>query len=170
MTGPAHCSRCGGELVTRDIEGRARSVCTSCSAVSYVNPVPASAVVIVQEGKILLVKRAIEPKKGLWSLPAGFIEIDETARECAVREVSEETGLHVELDGIVDVASVFDDPRYVCLLVVFSGHVVGGAIEPGDDAAEAGFFDAGELPPIAFKTHARIIEQTLNRSDRRERS
>jgi 8-oxo-dGTP diphosphatase len=165
MTGPAHCSRCGGELVTRDVDGRPRAVCTSCSAVRYVNPVPASGVVIVQEGKILLVKRAIEPRKGLWSLPAGFIEIDETVRECAVRELKEETGLDVELDGIVDVATVFDDPRYVCLLVVFLGRVAGGTLEPGDDAAEAGFFGARELPPIAFKTHERIIEQVLTEGD-----
>ena len=161
MTGPEHCSRCGGALVTRAIDGRPRAVCTACGGVIYVNPIPASAVVIVQDERILLVKRAVEPRKGLWSLPAGFIEIDETVRECAVRELKEETGLDVELDGIVDVATVFDDPRYVCLLVVFSGHVVGGELEAGDDAAEVGFFAAEDLPPIAFKTHAQIIKQVL---------
>jgi ADP-ribose pyrophosphatase YjhB (NUDIX family) len=160
-SGPKHCSACGGELVMRDIDGRPRAVCTSCSAISYVNPIPASAVVVVEDGKILLVRRAIEPKKGLWSLPAGFIEIDETVRECAVREAKEETGLDVELDGIVDVVTVFDDPRYVCLLVVFAGHAVGGELAPGDDAAEAGTFGLDELPPIAFKNHRRIIENVL---------
>ena len=102
-------------------------------------------------------------------MPAGFIEIDETVRECAVRELKEETGLDVEVDGIIDVATVFDDPRYVCLLVVFSGRVVGGKLEAGDDAAEVGFFGAGELPPIAFKTHGRIIEQVLTGDDCQER-
>ena len=160
-SGPTHCSACGGELVTRDIAGRPRAVCTSCSVISYVNPIPASAVVVVEHGKILLVKRAIEPKKGLWSLPAGFIEIDETVRECAARETKEETGLDVELDGIIDVVTVFDDPRYVCLLVVFVGHVVGGTLEPGDDAAEAAYFGLNELPPIAFKNHLRIIQDVL---------
>jgi len=161
MTGPEHCSRCGGELVTRDVGERPRHVCTSCGHVSYVNPIPASAVVIVQDGEILLVKRGVEPKQGLWSLPSGFIEIDETAQACAVRETKEETGLDVELDGIVDVASVFDDPRHVCLLVVFAAHVLGGTLNAGDDAAEVGFFAEADLPPIAFKTHARIIERVL---------
>ena len=160
-SGPTHCSACGGELVTRDIAGRPRAVCTSCSVISYVNPIPASAVVVVQHDTILLVKRAIEPKRGFWSLPAGFLEIDETVQECAVRETKEETGLDVALDGIVDAITVFDDPRYVCLLVVFAAHVVGGTIQPGDDAAEVGRFGVAELPPIAFKSHVRVIRGAL---------
>ena len=161
MTDPAHCSACGDVLVTREIDGRSRAVCTACGTVNYVNPAPASAVVLVENGRILLVQRAVEPKKGLWSLPAGFIEIDETVRECALREVKEETGLDVALDGIVEVASVFDDPRYVCLLVVFAAHRTGGRLEAGDDAADAGFFGPDGLPPIAFEANARVIEQVL---------
>ncbi len=161
MTGPKYCSTCGGTLATREIAGRPRSVCTGCSTIHYVNPVPASAVVLVENGNILLVKRAVEPKQGLWSLPAGFIEIDETVRECALRELKEETGLEAELDGVVDVLSVFDDPRYVCLLVVFAAHRVGGQLAAGDDAADAAFFGPDDLPPIAFQTHARVIEHVL---------
>jgi len=161
MTGLEYCSRCGGRLVTRDLGGQPRAVCTACGHVNYINPVPAAAVVIVKDGKILLVKRGVEPKRGLWSLPSGFIEIDETAQACAVRETKEETGIDVELNGLIDVASVFDDPRYVCLLVVFAARVLGGELGPGDDAAEVGFFTAAALPPIAFKTHARIIERVL---------
>ncbi len=166
MTGPEYCSRCGGKLGTRDIDGRPRAICAACGAISYANPVPAAAVVIVQDGKILLVKRAIEPKKGLWSLPAGFVEIDETVRACAVRELKEETGLDVELDGLIDATSVFDDPRYVCLLIVFSGHVLGGELVAGDDAAEVAYFGPDELPPIAFRNHARVIEQVLHEQER----
>lgn len=163
MTGPEYCSRCGGPLVTRELGGQPRAVCTACGHVNYLNPVPAAAVVVVEDQKILLVKRGVEPKRGLWSLPSGFIEIDETAQACAVRETKEETGLDVKLDGLVEVASVFDDPRYVCLLVVFAASVLGGKLDPGDDAAEVGFFAEGELPPIAFNTHARIIERVLKR-------
>jgi len=158
---PKHCSACGGELVTRQLDGRPRAVCASCGTVSYVNPVPAAAVAVVEDGRILLVRRAVEPKKGLWSLPAGFLEIDETVQECAMRESKEETGLDVVLDRIVDAITVFDDPRYVCLLIVFSGHVVGGQIAPGDDAAEVGVFSLDELPPIAFKSHVRVIRHAL---------
>ncbi len=160
-SGPKHCSGCGGELVMRDLDGRPRAVCTACNAISYVNPVPAAAVAIVQDERILLVQRAIEPRKGDWSLPAGFIEVDETVRECAIRETKEETGCDVELDEIIDVVSVFDDPRYVCLLIVFAGHVLGGELTAGDDACDVGYFGLDALPPIAFKTHGRIIEQVL---------
>ncbi|MBN1917447.1 MAG: NUDIX hydrolase [Verrucomicrobia bacterium] len=163
-TNPKHCRECGGALATRPIEGRPRAVCPACGSISYVNPVPAAAVAVVEHGCILLVKRAVEPKKGLWSLPAGFLEIDETVQECAVRETKEETGLDVALDGIIDVITVFDDPRYVCLLVVFAAHVVGGTLAPGDDAAEAGAFGLDELPPIAFKSHVRVIRAALDKA------
>jgi len=165
MTSPTHCNRCGGQLVTRPIDGRPRAICATCGTITYVNPVPASAVVLIEHGRILLVKRAVEPKMGLWSLPAGFIEIDETVRECAVREAKEETNLDVELDGLVDVVTVFDDPRYVCLLVVFAGHRVGGELEAGDDAAEARFCSPDELPPIAFQTHEQIIAQVFGQDE-----
>lgn len=158
---PKHCSRCGGELVLREIDGRPRAACTACSVISYVNPVPAAGVAIVRDEKILLVQRAIEPRKGRWSLPAGFIEVDETVRECAIRETKEETGFDVELDGVIDVVSVFDDPRYVCLLIVFGGRVMSGELEAGDDACDAGFFGLDELPSIAFKVHGEIIKRVL---------
>jgi ADP-ribose pyrophosphatase YjhB (NUDIX family) len=158
------CSQCGGKLTTKVIEDRERHYCPACGFVQYQNPIPAAAVTIIQDAKILLVKRAVEPKKGLWSLPAGFLEMDETIEECAVREVKEETNLDVELDGLLAVYSVFDDPRYICLLVVYSGRIIGGELRCGDDASDAHFFPQSTLPEMAFSVHRRAIDLAFQRA------
>ena len=157
------CFECGSRTERREYDSRKRDVCTTCGTVNYVNPIPATAVVIIDDGKILLVKRAVEPRKGLWSLPAGFIEVDETVSECAVREVKEETNLDIRLTGIFDVHTVFDDPRYVCLLVVYTAEVTGGKLAPGDDAEEAEYFDPNELPEIAFAKHRETVIKAFRR-------
>jgi 8-oxo-dGTP diphosphatase len=158
-----YCCQCGAALEEKSIDHKRRLYCPACGFVQYFNPVPAAAVTIVQEGKILLVKRAVEPKKGLWSLPAGFLEIDETVEECAVRELREETNLEVQLSGLLAVYSVFDDPRYVCLLVVYSGVILGGELKCGDDASEADFFSPSRLPPMAFEVHRSAVELAFRR-------
>ena len=157
------CFNCGAKLERNNLEGRERDVCPVCGTVSYVNPIPAAAVVIMNDGRILLVKRGVEPKKGLWSLPAGFIEVDETVHDCAVREVKEETNLDVELTGILDVYTIFDDPRYVCLLVVYTAEVIGGSLSSGDDADDAKYFAPDELPEIAFRKHSEAVVEAFRR-------
>ena len=155
------CSRCGAKLEESVIDHKRRLSCPACGFVQYSNPVPAAAVAIVQDGEILLVQRAIEPRKGLWSLPAGFIEIDESVEQCAVREVKEETNLDVELTGLLNVYSVFDDPRYICLLVVYTGRILGGELKCGDDASDARFFSPSALPKIAWRVHRLAVEQAF---------
>jgi 8-oxo-dGTP diphosphatase len=157
------CSQCGKRLEEKVVDDKTRLCCPACGFVQYLNPVPAAAVTIIQDGKILLVQRAVEPRKGLWSLPAGFLEADETVEECAIREVKEETDLNVELTGLLGVYSVFDDPRYVCLLVVYTGNILGGDLKCDDDASDAQFFPASALPPIAWSVHRRAIELAFQR-------
>lgn len=157
------CSQCGGRLKEKLIDHKRRFYCPACGFVQYLNPIPAAAVAIVQDGKILLVKRAVEPRKGLWSLPAGFLESDESVEECAVREVKEETNLDVELTGLLGVYSVFDDPRYICLLVVYSGKILGGQLKCADDASAAKFFPPSALPEIAWKVHRLAIETAFQK-------
>ena len=158
-----YCFECGTRLEQKKLDGKIRSVCPKCCTVNYVNPIPAAAGIVIKDSKILLVKRGIEPKKGLWSLPAGFIEVDETVSECAIREIREETGLNVKLTGIFDVYTIFDDPRYVCLLVVYTVDIMGGVLTPGDDADEAGYFHLNDLPSIAFKKHLEAITEAFRR-------
>jgi 8-oxo-dGTP diphosphatase len=152
-----YCPRCASPLA-RVCEGdRPRMKCPACGFVHYRNPAPAVGVIIIEKGAVLLVKRRFEPYRGLWVIPSGFIEYDESVRDTAVREVSEETGLSVGLDDLHAVESCFDDPRGNTLLVLFRGHIEGGSRKAGDDAEEARFFPLGDLPPIAFEAHRKVL-------------
>jgi len=94
-----HCPRCG-ERTERQIpegEDRERDVCRACGVVHYVNPKMVVGCVIEHEGKVLLCQRAIEPRRGYWTLPAGFLEIGESAMAGAVRETHEEARAHVRV-------------------------------------------------------------------------
>jgi len=137
--------------------------------VFYQNPTPAVAVILLKADQVLLVKRKYEPKAGDWSLPAGFLEYDETVEETARREAKEETGLDIALDGIFGVYSGFEDPRAQVLLVVYRGTIVGGELKAGDDAEEARFFALKELPGnIAFLTHRQVLNQLRQEKRRNE--
>jgi len=154
------CPKCGGNLVERLREGRRRLVCGRCGFVFYRNPTPAVAVVLMNNRReILLVRRKFEPRAGDWTLPAGFIESDEDIERAALREVKEETNLDIQLGEILGVYSGFDDPRNPVLLVVYRGQILGGDLQPGDDAVEAAFFPLDETPAnIAFQTHKKVLE------------
>jgi 8-oxo-dGTP diphosphatase len=153
------CPWCGGDFTTASRDGRERLVCTSCDRVFYVNPAPASAVAITDDGRIVLVKRKFEPYEGMWCLPAGFIEVDEHPEETAVREVFEETGLEIKITDLYAIYSGNDDPRTTVILVVYRADYVSGELRPGDDASEAQWFDLDSTPEdIAFSTHRRVIE------------
>ena len=153
------CPLCGQALSLADLDGRKRSVCQSCGFVHYRNPIPAAAVLLVQDGQILLVKRKDDPRAGDWSLPAGFIEYDESPAEAALREMQEETGLLGKIRCLFQVYGACDDPRTHVSLIVYVADIVGGDLVPGDDAIEARFFPIGHLPSnIAFSSHRSAIE------------
>jgi 8-oxo-dGTP diphosphatase len=149
-----HCPKCGGRLELRHTEGRERQVCAQCSFVFYRNPVPAAGVILIENGELLWVKRRFDPRRGQWTLPAGFVEYDEHLEECAVRETREETGLDVKLTGLFNAYMAADDPRVRVALLLYTATRVGGTLEPGDDASEARFFPVDHPPAeIAFQAH-----------------
>ncbi len=153
------CPYCAHELEQRTVDGRTRAVCPSCKVILYRDPKLAAAVVVEDEGQILLVRRGVDPCLGDWCLPSGFVEYDEGPEEAAVRECREETGLEIELTGLLDVHS-FDDQfrKKKGALIIYAGHPTGGDLAPGDDASEAAFFSPAQLPAnIAFDGHAHII-------------
>jgi ADP-ribose pyrophosphatase YjhB (NUDIX family) len=102
------CSNCGHAVVLRvpDGDNRPRSICDSCGTIHYVNPRNVVGTVPVWEDKILLCKRAIEPRYGYWTLPAGFMENNETTAEAAIRETEEEAGANIELGGLFTLLNV----------------------------------------------------------------
>lgn len=157
------CPRCGGHLNERYAEGRDRLVCEKCGFIFYQNPVPAAAVILQQNRRILLVKRKFEPRIGEWSLPAGFIEWGESPEQTAIREVQEETGLNVAVRSLYGVYRGKDYPAYEILLVVYRGEILSGELRPGDDAIEAQWFELAHLPAnIAFQLHRNILAELGN--------
>jgi ADP-ribose pyrophosphatase YjhB (NUDIX family) len=153
-----YCPQCGGKLAVRVLDHCERQVCSECDFVFYQNPAPAVGVVVIEDGRVLLVQRKFDPRKGGWTLPAGFVEYGERIEDCAIRELKEETNLDVELMGIFNAYSAMDDPRVKVVLILYLGNRVGGSLQAGDDASDTGFFPIDELPePIAFKAHVQAL-------------
>jgi 8-oxo-dGTP diphosphatase len=157
---PTFCPHCAGRLAPKMIDEKERLVCPDCGFIFYINPKVAAGVLIEHEGRVVLVRRGIEPHFGSWSLPAGFAEYGETIEETAIRECWEETGLEIELDDLLDVYSVNSDFYGHLVLVLYSAHVVGGELIAGDDASEVGLFKPAELPKdLAFQAHRQALSE-----------
>jgi ADP-ribose pyrophosphatase YjhB (NUDIX family) len=163
----SYCPVCAQPLEDAREGEHMRMRCPSCGYVHYRNPAPAVGVVVVEDGRVLLVKRRFDPYKGLWVIPSGFIEYDEDVRSTGVREALEETGLAVEIEALHAVASCFDDPRGNSLLVLYRARVTGGTLAAGDDAEDVRFFPLGELPPIAFEAHRAALGELAREATRR---
>lgn len=152
------CPRCGAVMASRHDNGLVRPTCPACGYIQYLNPAPAAAAILMRAGRLCLVRRKFPPKEGQWTLPAGFQEYDEEIGACAVREVREETGLAIELDGLFAVHTGVLPPDRPVLLVVYRAREIGGVLQAGDDAAAVGFYDLDELPgAIAFSSHRKVL-------------
>ncbi|HVC35666.1 MAG TPA: NUDIX hydrolase [Chloroflexota bacterium] len=159
-----YCHYCGSRLIDQAVEGRMRQVCAGCGRVIYRNPVPAAGCVIQREGKLLLARRKHAPWKDHWHFPSGFVEYDEDVETTAVREIREETGLVVQIDGIFGAYSYFDDPRKNGIIILFSARILDGDLRAGDDVGEVNFFSAEALPePIGFASHRRALRDWVAR-------
>ena len=120
-------------------------------------------VVVPWEGRIVLVRRGIEPYKGSWALPGGFVTYGEEPAAAAVREMREETGLDIVVESLVAATLVRDDPRALLVVLAYLGRVTGGTLRAGDDAAEARAFPVGELPLIQSACDRRQLDAALER-------
>jgi len=154
-----YCPVCTAELAWRELDARLRQVCPACGFVHYQNPAPAAACLVDLNGRVLMVQRKYPPYVGDWTLPAGYVEWDETPEQAAVRETHEETGLQVvtsSLFGVFPWSHEFNDGQSHDngLLVVYLASVAGGELQAGDDAQAVGWFPADRLPErIAFSSH-----------------
>ena len=151
---------CGTELERKQRTGDIRPVCPNCDYTVYYDPKVAVVMLVVHEDAVLLVKRGVEPKKGTWALPAGFVNATEDPAQAAARELREETGLEVENVRLLD---VFPNPGdgTADILIAYGADVVGGRLSADDDAVDVGFFSPGTLPQTAFLTTEWLIERWL---------
>lgn len=152
---PRFCPTCGGSLVERllETEERPRLLCPQGHIV-YVNPKVIVNVIPERRGRILLMRRAIEPRHGAWTVPGGFMEIDESVEECAAREALEETGAIVRIDGLVGVYSRPAPAGPGIVSIVLRGRVTGGEIRAGKEALEVRWFAPEDIPwqELAYDT------------------
>jgi len=156
------CPHCTHPLEEREAFGRPRPVCPACGFAHFRELKVGVSLVVEQDGRILLVQRAIEPGLGQWALPSGFVEWDENPEAAAVRECWEETGLDVEILDLLEVAYYTDDFRGPGINLIYRARVLDGSLQPADDAQAARFFAPAGLPSsgaIAFHGHLLTLER-----------
>ena len=159
------CARCGGTLEPRLLKTGepARLVCVRCSFVHYIDPKVAVGTIITDdEGRIVLVKRAIEPGYGKWVFPGGFIDRGETVEAAAVREAREECGLEVRLDHLINIYSY---PGVAVIIIAYAAKAIGGCLGCDDEGLEAQFFEPGQIPwnELAFRSTKQALEEFFER-------
>ena len=146
-----YCPRCGHALEDREAFGRVRRFCPACSRIVFRDHKVAAGVLVEREGKVLLVRRRMRPRQGTWTFPAGFVEFDEDPADAAVRECREETGLEVEISGLLDIIAGQEHAHGADIVIVYRARLVGGEPEAADDVDQVAFFTLGDLPPLAFR-------------------
>lgn len=127
-----------------------RRTCPSCRYVYYTDPKVGVGVAVLDGGKLLLVRRAMNPERGKWSLPAGFVDQGEDPRATAAREALEETGLVVTVESVIDVFYNPPGQGGASIFILYRAQRVGGELVAGDDAEAAAFFGLDQLPELAF--------------------
>jgi len=146
------CPRCAHALEDQEKFGRMRRVCPACGFIFFRDPKVAVGVLVEDGERVLLVRRAVIPQLGWWALPAGYMEFDEEPQEAARREAEEETGLQVELTGLLDVFPI-TSPNGRGVLIVYWARPAGGDLHAGDDVSDARWFAPEELPEdLAFES------------------
>jgi len=154
-----YCSDCGQTVITMVPEGdnRERFVCDSCNTVHYQNPNNVAGAILTWEDKVLLCKRAIDPRYGWWTLPAGFMENNETVSQAAAREAMEEANAEC---GPLNLFGVFSLPYISQVYLMFSGRLLCDNVSPGIESLEVGLFTRDKIPwdEIAFPVITHSLE------------
>lgn len=161
-----YCSECGAPVVLRVPDGDSlpRYVCPNCGTVHYQNPKMVVGCIPEWEDRVLLCRRAIEPKHGMWTLPAGFMENGETTAEGAARETWEEAGARIEIGSLY---TLYNLPHVNQVYFIFRARLLDLDFQPGIESLDARLFTEAEIPwdRIAFRTVRSTLEQYF--ADRR---
>jgi len=169
IAAPCFCPHCGGPLSERllDFEERPRLACDRCGHIHYLDPKVVVSVIVERGGRVLLLRRAIGPRYGTWTLPGGYMEVDETAEEAGQREVEEEVGLRVKPGPLLGVYSRPAPDGPGILVVVFRSSRPTGRLRLGREALEARWFRPDDIPwdELSFYTTHWALRDWLSRRD-----
>lgn len=161
------CPKCGRELRLQPVtnDKKERLVCQGCAFIFYQDPKVSACTIPVIDGRVVLVKRAIDPGRGLWVFPGGYMDRDETVFEAAVRETLEEVNLHVRLTGLV---GVYSYATSIVVVVVFACDVVGGDLRIDAESEEVQSFAESEIPweQLAFPSTRDALRDFYDRQTR----
>lgn len=167
MSDPTHmnyCPQCGQPLTDAFRFGRERRICPACGYIHFRDPKVAAVVFIVEDGRVLMVRRSVDPQMGKWALPAGYIDYGEDPRDAAVREVREETGLEVRITRLIDVLGPdMAGEGSATIVILFEGRIIGGTLTARDDVDRAAFFAPHEVPHdgLAFESTRLLLARWL---------
>jgi 8-oxo-dGTP diphosphatase len=154
------CPHCASPLIVRDDAGQPRPYCPTCRRTFYQDPKLAVAVLLTYGGGLVLQRRAIDPGKGKWTFPSGFVERGERVEDAAVRETREETGLDVRLERLL---GIYSDTGNPVVLAVYAAEALGGRIAASDESDDVAAFALDDLPELAFEHDAEIIASWRDR-------
>ncbi len=153
-----YCSNCGVRTETRTVGKHTLRVCPDCETIFFRDPKLVVTALIEHDGQVLLVKRDIDPGRGLWGLPGGYVDWNEHPERAMVRECEEETGAQVQPAGILQVQHVVRGDQGIVILA-YRARLVGGEIRARDEVQQVGWFRPEVLPPLAFATHRQILQE-----------
>lgn len=150
------CSRCAAPLVRRAVEGKPLPACPACGWVVYADPKVAAGTIIERGGRVLLLRRAIEPARGGWTFPGGYVDRGEPVPEAAAREAYEEAGVRVAVGGLL---GVYSRRGEAVVLIVYRAQVTAGEPRPGAEALEVRWVTPEEIPwaELAFPSTAAAL-------------
>lgn len=136
-------------MATQAVRGVERRVCGECRRIHYVDPKVAVGVAVFRDERLLLVRRRMEPGRGRWSLPGGYVDPGEHPRDAAARETAEEAGVEVKVGDVIEVFA--NPPEHGgAIFILYAGTWLGGEPQCGDDCDAAAFFTRDDLPPTVF--------------------
>ncbi len=161
-----HCPVCGGALRTKTLkpEEPDRLVCSKCDFVFYLDPKVVACSVVEMDGRIVLLKRAIDPQKGKWVLPGGYVDRGEEVKAAAVRETEEECGLKIRTK---DLLGLYSYPGRISVVIVYVAEPSGGKLIVGDETAEVGLYSPESIPwdELAFQSTIDALKDYLKKRE-----
>lgn len=155
-----YCPDCGGPIERRCPEGddRLRHVCRACAAIHYHNPKIVVGAVCLWQGRVLLCRRAIEPRRGFWTIPAGYLELEESTEEGTLREAWEEARAQIALDGLL---AVYNLPHVSQVQIFYRARLLSPEVAAGPESEEVALLEWQDIPwqDLAFPTGRWILER-----------